>query len=196
MRALSFSLLLLAASTAHADWRALAVTGTPTDVEVWQPGLFSVSTTSQAVLVSNGAVVQTVAGESIGTLLSPAGCLLSLQRNGNLISSTTCAYPGDLPFGGPGINAVSYARTSAGAAFAYGEPDQLFVYSPAAASVGTWAALPNPGARKATQVTDALRVAGVDHALFGLVGGAATELFWFAGPGPPQLVSAPADVRA
>ena len=59
MRALSFSLLLLAASTAHADWRALAVTGTPTDVEVWQSGLFSVSTTSQAVLVSNGAVVQT-----------------------------------------------------------------------------------------------------------------------------------------
>ncbi|MBF5044221.1 hypothetical protein FGE12_17620 [Aggregicoccus sp. 17bor-14] len=196
MRALLLSLLLLAAGTAHADWRALAVAGTPTDVEVWRPGVFSVSTTSQAVLVVNGAVTQTVAGESLGTLLTPDGCLLSLQRNGSFVSASTCPHPADNPFGTSGLNIVSYARTAGGAAFTYGElgSDQRFAYTPSAADAGLWTPLLNDGARKATRVADAARVAGVDHALFGLLGGTGTELFWYAGATSPRVVSLDAGV--
>ncbi|HET9450201.1 MAG TPA: hypothetical protein VFO83_04940, partial [Aggregicoccus sp.] len=196
MRALFLSLLLLSAGAAHADWRALAVAGTPTDVELWRPGVFSVSTTSQAVLFENGVVTQSVPGESVGTLLTPDGCLLSLVRStGTLVvadnATAGCTGPPENPVAPSTLNALSFARTSSGAAFAYWESagQQSLQYTPFAATPGGWSPLPGSGSNL-VRMADAVRVGDVDHALFRIITGAAgSQFLWYAGATAPQPVS-------
>jgi MYXO-CTERM domain-containing protein len=81
-------LVLLAAPSAHADWRTVSMPGKPNDVvEVWAPGTFSVGYPQGAHLFLDGGLARTINGgtsdfESVGTYYDQAsGCFVSVNND-------------------------------------------------------------------------------------------------------------------
>jgi uncharacterized protein (TIGR03382 family) len=80
--ALIVGLLLAAVTTAHAGWVKARVSGTPNDVEVWGPGLFSVSTEQGAWLMASdgGTLGQPIpTGDLVGSYYLNANCFMGFQ---------------------------------------------------------------------------------------------------------------------
>jgi hypothetical protein len=72
----------LGALEARAETQILSVPGVPVDVQVWRPGVFSVATTTSAVLFSNGTPIhtQSVPSGVVSTWLGPGNCFVWLDH--------------------------------------------------------------------------------------------------------------------
>jgi MYXO-CTERM domain-containing protein len=89
--AAALGLLLAAVPRARADWVPLEFAGTPTDVEAWAPGVYSVSTNQGFwyVAVNGGVPLFVPSGDpSMGTYRnSTTGCFLSFLQPGSVVGS-------------------------------------------------------------------------------------------------------------
>ncbi len=85
--------LLLMATTASAGWGTRSVPGTPSDVRVWAPGVFSVATDSGAWLerADGGTVFINTPDKALGTYHNPStGCFMALRENGDELGIAPC----------------------------------------------------------------------------------------------------------
>jgi MYXO-CTERM domain-containing protein len=182
-------LLLAMQGTARAEWQVHGLDGgAPTDVEVWGPELYSVSTPQAAWRMStDGGILETIpsgASSSVGTVYYPAtNCFVSFLSDGKMESRPAgCASaPNILPDTPNPVYRVKHTA-DAGAAYAWGASgsEPQFVYSERGAyGPAPWAPLPPPpmtsGSNRALGV---LSQNNVNHALFGLIQG---NFVWYQG---------------
>lgn len=91
------SLCLGVATAARADWDVDEVPGIARSVDVFAPGSYSVSTSTQTELFENG--IQSAVflhSDVFGTFLSPMGCFAVVVRPGDVISHQNCRAAGNI----------------------------------------------------------------------------------------------------
>jgi uncharacterized protein (TIGR03382 family) len=168
-------LLVAVGTTARAEWVTLDYPGTPNDVEVWAPGVYSVST-NQGFWFAPGdggvPVFTPTADFSRGTYRNGEGCLLSFQSSGAVVGSP-CA-----PTGGsilPTSDLQRVKATESGAAYAVGpDPapgDTWIGFTPDVSQGGAvrpWSPRELVSSLAATKALGVLRLESSDDALVGL----------------------------
>lgn len=183
---------VLFAATAHAEWQAAGVPGTPRDVQAWRPGVYSVSTQFEARLFLPGGGTQAVLGESFGTWLAPGDCLVSLSRSGRLVGSGSGCQPGTgSVFADPSFNAARMRHDESGAVFALSQslannPTSLAYAQSGAGSVANWSAVPLPDAINYVDVLGVVHHDGKSHAL--VCDSARAFFTWFHGLAPVDII--------
>jgi hypothetical protein len=90
------TVLMVVATTASAGWQVKSVTGTPTDVEVWAPGVYSVATTSQGAWLDPGDGGTPDAfgtNQAVGTYYNPlTGCFMIFRSSNNDSGFLACGH--------------------------------------------------------------------------------------------------------
>ncbi|HYH99576.1 MYXO-CTERM sorting domain-containing protein [Hyalangium sp.] len=131
--------VLLGAITpsARAGWSVRSVQGVPNDVEVWDPSLFSVSTSTGAWLLStDGTTLASIPSVPprypSGTYRMSGGCFLAFL-DGDTVESVLPAFcaNGTGPIGNTSIQVLRVKATETGAAYAMGRE-----FSPAGTRIG------------------------------------------------------------
>lgn len=165
---------VLFAASAHAEWQAASVPGTPRDVQVWAPGTYSVATTNGAWFYLVGGGTMSVAGSMQGTYLSPQGCAVALASNGDFLlanPSVTCPAPTSSVFPAPDFQQVFRMRhdgAGVGYVSAVQNPDtaQLFYSQSGATATEDWMPL-IPGGFSPGVALGALQLGTDSYALYG-----------------------------
>ncbi|MFP2962430.1 MYXO-CTERM sorting domain-containing protein [Myxococcus sp. 1LA] len=183
------SLCLGVATAARANWDVTEVPGIARTVDVFEPGVYAVSTSTQTELYEHG--VQSVVflhSDVFGTFLSPAGCFAVVVRPGDIISHQNCRAAGNIIPPDPvntvvGVRRVKHTPSGTGyASVALSGGGLSLLTAPTGVEGPTpWTSL-NIGAGLVSP-TDVLGVAetadGAPHALFSVTGVSRTELLWY-----------------
>jgi uncharacterized protein (TIGR03382 family) len=181
-------LLLAMQGTARAEWQVHSVDGgTPSDVEVWTPDLYSVSTEQGAWLLARdgGTRVQltySASPPSVGTVYYPAtDCFASFWQDGRVTASpANCAPQVNILYDPHQLFRVKHTQ-DAGAAYASGitsSQEVQFVYGQRGSyGPSPWALLqPFPVNTPESRALGVLSMANGNHALFGDSSG---NLHWY-----------------
>ena len=189
MRAAIFSLCLALSSVAHASREPSGVDGIPVYVDLWAPGVFSVTSTVKAELRRDRALqVEFFEGRVPGAFLSPSGCFAIVRTNGTLLSNMNCLGPGNISPNNPNVSTRAVQRVRfmpSGTGYAMVRLDTAtlqLLYAPLS-EVGDppWASLTfsNP-VYTPTAVMGVTETSAGAQALFHVRSGA-SEFLWFRG---------------
>ncbi|WP_164018795.1 MYXO-CTERM sorting domain-containing protein [Pyxidicoccus trucidator] len=189
MRAAIFSLCLGLSAVAHASSAPSGVDGVPVNVDLWAPGVFSVTSTVKAELRRNAdPPVEFFEGRAPGTFLSPLGCFAVVAPNGSLSSVQNCLASGNISPDNPNISTRAVQRvrfTPSGTGYAMVRLDTAtleLLYAPLA-EVGDppwdWLTISNP-VYTPTTVMGVTETASGTQALFHVRSGA-SEFLWYQG---------------
>ncbi|WP_163780793.1 MYXO-CTERM sorting domain-containing protein [Myxococcus vastator] len=186
-----FSLCLGVATAARAEWDVTEVPGIARTVDVFAPGVYAVSTSTQTELYEDG--IQSVVflnSDVFGTFLSPAGCFAAVVRPGDIISHQNCRAAGNIIPPDPvntvvGLRRVKHTSAGAGYASVALSDGGLALLSASAGLEGPtpWTLLSvDAGLLSSTDVLGVTETSdGVPHALFSVTGVSRTELLWYTG---------------
>jgi len=184
--AVGIGVLLALTSPAHAEWGVRDVTGIPNDVEVWAPGVYSVSTPQAGWLFTADAGMVRSNPPSAGTFyFTNTGCFASFQPTGTVASNPVgCAPSANILPVTPG-QLARVKHTQAGNAYALGFTStsmaQLSYGDGGVRMAGPWSLLQPPFNTSApTQALGVLSLPGGEHALFG-VKPSAMGFSWYQG---------------
>ncbi|QDE98260.1 MYXO-CTERM sorting domain-containing protein [Myxococcus xanthus] len=183
------SLCLGVATAARAEWDVTEVPGIARTVDVFAPGDYSVSTSTQTELYENG--IQSVVflhSDVFGTFLSPMGCFAVVVRPGDIISHQNCRAAGNIIPPDPvntvvGIRRVKHTPSGTGYA-SVGLSDgglSLLTASAGLAGPTPWTQLSvDAGLLSSTDVLGVVETSdGAPHALFSVTGVSRTEFLWY-----------------
>jgi uncharacterized protein (TIGR03382 family) len=172
--AIVFSLCLGLASVAYGQ--PASVEGTPRDVVAWQPGAYSVASTTQAKLRrADGSTQDFPLLNGVGTFwgTSPTECFVGINQSGTQSSLTNCwgtnnnIIPGDFTFSN--VLGVRFTPSGTGYAMARVETSEprLLMARPGEVSSLPWDVLPvSPVAPLSNVMAVTETDGGVPHALF------------------------------
>ncbi|MCY1022168.1 MYXO-CTERM sorting domain-containing protein [Pyxidicoccus sp. MSG2] len=190
------------ATAASAGVEIADVAGFPRYVDVWRPGVYSVSSTQKVELWNNGAVdAEFFEADVFGTFLSPSGCFAAVKLEGTLVSNGNCLPSGTIiPPGesiAPQVRRVRF--TPSGTGYATVKPNttdlQLLTTLPANTGGPEWNTLTIPGGSfsptSVMGVTDT--DGGVPHVLFYVVT-TTTDFLWYRGRDFVAEVDLPANL--
>ena len=156
---LLLALALAPLGAARASWGSTWVQGTPRDVEVWAPGVFSVAASGEACLFEPTGYLCIIdnsgdTGGFLGTFYDPTTrCFYALQRDGDRfftsVTGGSCPTPGSV-FGTGSTVTLRMKSTSAGSGFAVrtnlGVGGELTYSSTGMTRISTWQSLPESAA--------------------------------------------------
>lgn len=183
------SLCLVVATAARAEWDVTEVPGIARTVDVFAPGSYSVSTSTQTELYENG--IQSAVflhSDVFGTFLSPMGCFAVVVRPGDVISHQNCRAAGNIIPPDPvntvvGIRRVKHTPSGTGyAAVALSDGGlSLLTASAGLAGPTPWTLLSaGAGLLSSTDVLGVVETSdGAPHALFSVTGVTRTEFLWY-----------------
>ncbi|WP_426752854.1 hypothetical protein [Myxococcus sp. Y35] len=187
---LVISLCLGVATAARAEWDVTEVPGIARSVDVFAPGVYAVSTSTQTEL-HRGAGTQSILflhGDVFGTFLSPAGCFAIVVRPGDIISHENCRAAGNIIPPDPvntvvGVRRVKHTPSGTGyASVALSGGGLTLLTSPAGLEgPAPWTPiLSDTGLMSSTDVLGVVDTPdGAPHALFSVTGVSRTELLWY-----------------
>lgn len=188
MRATCVLLLCLGLTTAaSAGTEPSDIPGFPRYVDVWAPEVYSVSSTQKVELWDRGVLKgEFFEADVQGTFLAPSGCFAVVKRDGTLISNSNCLRSDNISPGGsgnlPDVRRVRFTPSGTGYAMVrLGTTGfQLLTTLPANTGEPPWTELPvsNPFSTTVMAVTDTDGGVAVPHALFHVLGGGATFLWY------------------
>ncbi|WP_224360726.1 MYXO-CTERM sorting domain-containing protein [Hyalangium versicolor] len=176
-------------TAAHADWEVKTVQGTPNDVQVWAPGVYSVATTSGGYLFQGGGVSNTdpVASSVMGTRLKGNGCFDSYSRRDPTQSKPNGCLRLNI-FVDQNADLARVKSSGSGAAYALGKSSMfpstaLVAFSPG--DLLAWGPQPKPELTGNPMALGAVSQGGAEHALvaLGAVSGEQVDLYWFVDGG-------------
>jgi len=189
---LVISLCLGVVTAARAEWDVAEVPGIARSVDVFAPGVYAVSTSTQTELHRNdgGQSVLFLNGDVFGTFLSPMGCFASIVRPGDIISDQNCRAVGNIIPPDPvntvlGVRRVKHTPSGTGyASVAFSDGGLTLLTAPGGVvGPAPWTPLAVDSGLMSS--TDVLGVAdtpdGASHALFSITGASRTELLWYTG---------------
>lgn len=184
-----FSLCLGVATAARADWDVTEVPGIARTVDVFAPGVYSVSTSTQTELYEGGIQSAVFLHSDIfGTFLSPAGCFAVVVRPGDIISHQNCRAAGNIIPPDPvntvlGVRRVKHTPSGTGyASVGLSDGGLSLLTAPAGLAGPTpWTLLSvDAGLLSSTEVLGVAETSdGAPHALFSVTGSSRTELLWY-----------------
>jgi len=175
-------LLVMIGMAARASWDVQRVAGTPADVEVWTPDIYSVSTSSAAWLMNaDGGVRETIALQSVGTFYSPATNCFASINSGSAVDSLPggCALSTNIqPDGSRQLGRVKHSEAGNGYAMDFLGTDPQFYFGPQGVNrAGLWNVLPlqAPNVRP-NKALGVLSQGNTEHAVFGI---GSSTFFWY-----------------
>ncbi|ATB48726.1 MYXO-CTERM sorting domain-containing protein [Corallococcus macrosporus] len=205
-RLVIISLCLGVASAARAEWDVTEVPGIARSVDVFAPGVYAVSTSTQTELYENG--IQSAVflhSDVFGTFLSPAGCFAVVVRPGDIISHQNCLAAGNIIPPDPvntvvGVRRVKHTPSGTGYASVAlsGGGLSLLTAQEGVEGATPWTSLDiGAGLLSPTDVLGVAETAdGAPHALFSVTGVSRTELLWYTRDVRQAQVSVPAPLTS
>lgn len=204
MRAAIVFILCLALTTAaSAEVDFVAVPGVPRYVDVWRPGVYSVSSTNKVELWDNGTKTGDFPDADVqGTFLSPSGCFAAVKSQGSVVSKGNCLRPGNISpsMDLPTVRRVSSTPSGTGYAMVQIGVNNLELLTtyPADTAEPPWRELIventvySPTSVMGVTETDG----GVPHALFSVLGGSQedADFLWFRERGLVAELALPSDL--
>jgi MYXO-CTERM domain-containing protein len=186
--AILFILCVGMATAASAGVGSADVAGFPRFVDVWKPGVYSVSSTQTVELWDNGNLAgQFFEADVFGTFLSPSGCFAAAKNDGTLVSTGNCVRSGNISPGDPTATTPDVRRvrgTSSGTGYAMVRLEstrlQLLTTLPANTGEPSWSALTvdNPSYLPTSVMGVTETNGGVPHALFHVLAGPG-DFLWY-----------------
>ena len=189
MRAAIVFILCLALTTAaSAEVDFVVVPGFPKYVDVWRPGVYSVSTTTTVELWDNGTKTgELPGGDAQSTFLSPSGCFAAVKSQGAMVSEGNCLRPGSITpsMDLPEVQRVRFTPSGTGYAMVrfLGPRLELLTTLPTDTAEPPWSVLrvENSVYRATTVMGVTETDGGVPHALFSVLGGGEpdADFLWY-----------------
>lgn len=162
--------LLLIATSASAGWGTRSVPGSPNDVRIWAPGVFSVATDSGAYLehADGGTVFINTPDKTSGTYHNPStGCFMALRETGDERGITPCGTNATIMRTGD----LRATTNEAGVAFVMLKDDvnafASHLFRASAPGVSPWVEIDPFIEGKISNALAALNMGGSEHVLLG-----------------------------
>jgi hypothetical protein len=185
--ALVVGVLLMMATSASAGWGTRSVPGSPNDVRIWAPGVFSVATDAGAWLERADGGTEFISPPDMaeGSFYNPStGCFLAFHRaDGGVQGNASCTGNTSLP-----VRAsirVRVRTTEAGAGFVFLDEgagtSALRLYRADHPGQSPWlqTVMSIVGQPRASNALGVLRMGSAEEVLFGIKEFNAVTLYWY-----------------